>query len=119
MGDEGDYYFAWYESQRGYVVVDTPAGVNKVTQRIEAAAGNTSVKLKLKEAYFGQGCRFGCDSLGRISLSKQLMEKAGLKGNVTFVGQGDSFAIWNAEKYAALQATDPSDVLALMDSLGV
>jgi len=50
------------------------------------------------------------DGSGRILLSSNLRDYAGLKENVVFVGQGDYFEIWSVEQWQLEQAqiNDPT-----------
>ncbi|HWD26947.1 MAG TPA: hypothetical protein VG387_07265 [Rhizomicrobium sp.] len=44
------------------------------------------------------------DEGGRVRLPDALIEHAGLKDRVAFVGMGQKFKIWNADAYAAVEA---------------
>jgi MraZ protein len=40
------------------------------------------------------------DKQGRIQIPTQIMNKYGLSKEVTVIGVGDHFEVWNADKYA-------------------
>jgi transcriptional regulator MraZ len=44
------------------------------------------------------------DEGGRVRLPDAMIEHAGLKDRVAFVGMGQKFKIWNADAYAAVEA---------------
>lgn len=51
-------------------------------------------------AILGGSQQLGFDSEGRVMLPESLIEVAQLKDQVTFVGKGHTFEIWNPELYA-------------------
>lgn len=53
------------------------------------------------KAIFGQSQQLPFDSDGRVILSKNLIEYAQIKDNVTFLGQGRTFEIWNPDNLKA------------------
>lgn len=60
------------------------------------------------------------DSAGRVALGKLdgahpgRLESLGLSGDVTVVGTGDHFEIWNSEKWAAEQQAVEEDLASLL-----
>ncbi|MCH4054098.1 MAG: MraZ family transcriptional regulator [Atopobiaceae bacterium] len=60
------------------------------------------------------------DSAGRVALGKLdaahsgRLESLGLSGDVTVVGSGDHFEIWNSEKWAAEQKAVEEDLASLL-----
>lgn len=44
------------------------------------------------------------DDQGRVRLPDQMIEHAGLKDRVVFVGKAQKFQIWNADAYAPIEA---------------
>jgi len=59
------------------------------------------------------------DSQGRINLSQQLRDFAGLKKNVAIVGVGDRVELWDSERYAgvAAEAMTPENIAAVLKEL--
>lgn len=58
----------------------------------------------LAESIFSQSEEMSFDSDGRMKIPAHLKEHAQLNGEVTFVGLGWKFQIWNPEVYAARRA---------------
>lgn len=60
------------------------------------------------------------DKQGRFLLPAELREYAGLKENVTFIGQVDHAEIWNSDIYAGMEAdfmTTPANLAAALEEL--
>ncbi len=56
-------------------------------------------RMALQRAIFAESRKLAFDSGGRVTLPKELAEYAGLNGQVTFVGLGRRFEIWQPKKY--------------------
>ncbi|MGB8366625.1 MAG: division/cell wall cluster transcriptional repressor MraZ [Rhizomicrobium sp.] len=56
------------------------------------------------------------DENGRVRLPDNLIEHAGLKERVNFVGMGRKFQIWDAETYEGIRAERLARALALRDN---
>ena len=50
------------------------------------------------------------DSAGRVLIAPELRNIAGIIKDVVLVGMGNSFELWDAEKYAELQAKDLEEI---------
>lgn len=61
-------------------------------------------RIAFERAIFAESRRLSFDSNGRVSLPKELAEYAGLNGQVTFIGLGRRFEIWNPERYESQSA---------------
>lgn len=51
----------------------------------------------LQNALFGEARKLSFDSNGRVTVPKDILDALKLEGEVAFVGQGDSFQIWNSK----------------------
>jgi len=58
----------------------------------------------LELVIFGEGQKLGFDSTGRVGLPQAFRDYAGLDGQVTFIGRGRKFEIWNADKHELRKA---------------
>jgi MraZ protein len=68
----------------------------------------------LQRLYNGQAFPTAVDETGRIVLPARLRQKVGLEDMAFFIGNGDTFEIWNPETYgrdmgAAAAADDSFD----------
>lgn len=62
-------------------------------------------RIAYERAYFGESFRLSFDANGRVSLPAELAEFAGLGKQVTFVGMGQRFELWDADAYLAKAKT--------------
>jgi len=60
-----------------------------------------NARIAFERAYFGDSFRLAFDASGRVSLPAELVEFSGLDKQVTFVGLGERFEVWDAEAYLA------------------
>ncbi len=58
-------------------------------------------RIAFERAIFAEARRLAFDANGRVSLPKELADYAGLNGQVTFIGLGRRFEMWNPKSYAA------------------
>lgn len=75
---------------------------------------------RLWRALWARAVEVDIDSAGRVALGKLdtgrpgLREELGLTGNVTVVGAGDHFEVWNTETWNATQESLEADLEALL-----
>jgi len=72
----------------------------------------------LQNALFGESRKLGFDSNGRVSMPKDILERLGDPNEIAFVGQGDSFHIWNAETRRQHVPDIQSDAMKHLHHLG-
>lgn len=70
----------------------------------------------LSTAFYGSSDRLTIDSEGRIGLTPALLEITGITSEVTFVGQGYKFQIWEPSRFAAYELTARERARALRRS---
>ncbi len=58
-----------------------------------------NARTAFERAFFGESFRLSFDASGRVSLPKELAEFAKLDKQVTFVGMGERFEIWDKAAY--------------------
>ena len=93
------------------------AGGNGLLSEIEKRLGRfepfTEEHDYLSTAFYGLSERLSMDAEGRIGLTPTLMDFAGITDEVTFVGQGYKFQIWEPKRYLAHEAEARKRALAL------
>ena len=62
-------------------------------------------RIAFERSIFGESKRLAFDANGRVSLPKEFANYAELNGQVTFIGLGRRFEVWNPKKYAAKAAS--------------
>ncbi len=67
----------------------------------------------LSTAFYGLSEHLTMDAEGRIGLTETLREAAGITDEVTFVGQGYKFQIWEPQRYREHEAEARKRALAL------
>jgi len=61
---------------------------------------------RLQRKIFGKACSCEVDKQGRISLTDELMEYAGLKKDVMLVGMNTKLEIWDADRWSDMDSDD-------------
>ncbi len=90
------------------LMVLPPAVFQILYDRLMAMSLTDPTARLLRRIILGNALQVVPDGAGRILLSPNLREYAGLKENVVFVGQGDYFEIWSPElwKEQEVQVSD-------------
>jgi MraZ protein len=73
--------------------------VMKFNHRIEQFEPYSPERDAFSATLFGESVQMTFDGEGRVLLAPQLIEFAGLKENVTIVGKGEIFEIWEAKAF--------------------
>ncbi len=92
----------------------TAEAIAEVDAKIRKMPRGSKKRKALQRLYHGQAHPTSVDETGRLVLPAKLREKIGLSKEAYFVGNGDTFEIWNpeiydAEMYADLEADDDFD----------
>lgn len=77
-------------------------------------------KTKAMRPLFANAAKCEPDAQGRILLPQKLRAYAGLEKDVVVIGVSNRAEIWNADKWAALEAEElnPENIAAVMEELG-
>ena len=67
---------------------------------------------QVKNWLFGSAVTLNPDKQGRVFISSELIEHAGLKQNVVFVGMGSRVDVWDAENYDKMYSSLDSEEIA-------
>jgi MraZ protein len=92
----------------------TAEAIAEVDGKIRKLPRGSKKRRALQRLYHGQAHPTSVDETGRLVLPAKLREKIGLVKEAYFVGNGDTFEIWNpdvydAEMYADLEGDDDFD----------
>jgi MraZ protein len=85
------------------LMVLPPAVFQIIYDRLMAMSLTNPDARLLREIILGNAMQVTPDGSGRILLSQNLRDYAGLKAEVVFVGQGDHFEIWAADLWQKQQ----------------
>lgn len=83
----------------GAIDVLTEDFMNEIQTRIDALDIGSDERNALEDEYFAESDEAKFDPEGRIILSKDLAEFAGIDQEALFVGLGSRFQIWQPEAY--------------------
>jgi len=108
-----------------YPAIDQPAidaGGNALLADIERLIGRfppySNEREEFLVALYGTSETLKMDSEGRVSLTDELREYAGLTDMISFVGLGHKFQIWEPENFRAHLAKATATVRTLTERLG-
>jgi MraZ protein len=115
-GDEGNYYMAWPHPE-GCIVVYPPHMQEELMRKAREVKSSDLRGQKMLQQLFGRAFKFGCDKQGRILLPDKLRTHAGIDKQVSMVGVGHFFQIWDA----SLREQEDSEfnLLEAMSELGI
>jgi MraZ protein len=115
-GDDGNYYMAWPHPE-GCIVVYPPHMQAELMEKARQIRSSDVQGQKMLRRLFGKAFTFGCDKQGRILLPETLKGHAGIAKQVSLVGLGHFFQIWDAGQREA----DEGDfnLLETMAELGI
>ena len=77
----------------------TEAFMDEIQRRIDSLPIGSPERDALEDEYFADSVDIRFDPEGRILLSKELMDFAGIAETALFVGLGRRFQLWNPEAY--------------------
>lgn len=97
--------------------VYTEAGWQAILDKYNALPISQARKMRF---LFANAAKCEPDSQGRILLPQKLRAYAGLDKDVVIIGVSNRAEIWNAERWAALEAEElnPENLAAVMEELG-
>lgn len=73
--------------------------IEKISSSIDAMDPYSVERDAFAATILGESQQLGFDSDGRVTLTKNLIDKAKLKERAIFVGKGKTFEIWNPDNY--------------------
>lgn len=94
-GDDGSYYFAWPHPE-GCIVVYPPHMTESLLEKAREIQQSNVRGVATLRKLFGGAHKFGCDKQGRILLPDSLKDHAGIRKQVSLIGLGHYFQIWDA-----------------------
>ena len=97
--------------------VYTEAGWQSILDKYNALPISQARKMRF---LFANAAKCEPDSQGRILLPQKLRAYAGLDKDVVIIGVSNRAEIWNAERWAALEAEElnPENLATVMEELG-
>lgn len=90
--------------------------VAEIAKRLEGLDTLTADHDALSTALYGASETLKIDGDGRVMLSDMIREHAGVTDQVTFVGQGYKFQIWEPERFRAHRADAMKRAMSVLSS---
>ncbi len=90
--------------------------VSEIQKRLDGLTTLTEDHDALSTALFGASETLKIDGDGRVMLSDMIREHAEVTDQVTFVGQGYKFQIWQPERFRAHRADAMKRAMAVLSS---
>jgi len=104
----------------GYVAVLPPAEVDKLYEKVSQKALTDRDAQDAFQRFFSESLTFTFDKQGRISLTDELRQHAGIAKDAVLVGSFTMFAIYSPEKWEkAQQRTSGENFGDLMRRIGI
>ena len=92
--------------------------LNKINALVEDLAPYSDERDQLATALFGTSEVLSIDQDGRTILPERLREHAGITNQITFVGLGEKFQLWEPKRFETYQAEARQKVRDLRKLLG-
>jgi len=92
--------------------------LNKINTLVEDLAPYSDERDQLATALFGTSEILTIDQDGRTIIPERLREHAGITNQITFVGLGEKFQLWEPKRFEAYQAEARQKVRDLRKLLG-
>lgn len=84
---------------RDYLEGFTVQAMDEVDEKIAKHPRGSARRKAMERLYSAQALETEVDNTGRIVLPAKLRDKLGLEGMARFVASGDTFEIWNLDRY--------------------
>jgi MraZ protein len=116
---EGEVFHIVPHPSDGYLMVMPPAEFDRWEQRIQESPATAAEKRMAIRKFYSEAHSATADKQGRLLLSDKHCERAGLSGEVIFVGGRSRFEIWSREGYAASEAGHSDAYRRVADAIGL
>lgn len=90
--------------------------VAEIQKRLDGLDTLTEDHDALSTALFGASETLKIDADGRVMLSDMIREHAGVTDQITFVGQGYKFQLWEPERFRAHRADAQKRAMSVLSS---
>ena len=114
----GDTFYVTIAGTDPCLAVYSEEGWEKLTEKFDSLP-YSKAKKAIRQLY-SNAAKCEPDAQGRILLPQKLRAYAGLDKDVVIIGVSNRAEIWNAERWAALEAEElnPENLAAVMEELG-
>ena len=104
-GAEGEIFHIIPHPTEGYLMVMPPAEFDRWEQKIEQEPTLTPAEKRMAiRKFYSEAHSATTDKQGRILVAEKHCERAGLNGEVVFVGGRSRFEIWSKDRHSSSEA---------------
>ncbi|MGR3540723.1 MAG: division/cell wall cluster transcriptional repressor MraZ [Hasllibacter sp.] len=100
---------------RGHLACYSARAAAEFEARIALLPDGNPVRNFFRRNFSGMSREYVVDDTGRIVLTPEMREKAGLGDDVFFLGTNDTFEIWNPDAFRAATGGEDDAVLAMLE----
>lgn len=102
---EGEVFHVIPHPTEGYLMVMPPGEFNRWEQKIqEDPTLNAAEKRVAIRKFYSEAHPASTDKQGRILLTEGHCKRAGLNGEIVFIGTGSRFEIWSKDRHDSAEA---------------
>ncbi len=116
---EGEVFHVVPHPLEGYLMVMPPPEFDRWEQRIEESPMTAAEKRMAVRKFYSEAHSVSTDKQGRILLPERHCERAGLDGEVIFVGVRSRFEIWSKQRYTAADSAGADAYRRVAESIGL
>lgn len=117
--DEGEVLHVIPHPAEGYLMVMPTAEFDRWEQRINESGASPAEKRMAIRKFYSEAHSATTDKQGRIVLHEKHCERAGLTGEVIFVGGRSRFEIWSRERHEAAEAGQTAAYERVAEAIGL
>lgn len=117
---DGDDSFLATPHPDGYIAVLPPEEAEKLRAKVSAMALTDREGQDVAARFFSETCAVYFDKQGRIMLTPELLEHAGVRSDAVLVGSGNMFKIYSPSRWAKVEQRTAGEGLGdAMRRLGI
>ncbi len=98
-GDEDDNSYLAIVQDDEYISILPPKEMALMREKISQVSKKNKVKQTAIRKMMKDSYTFGCDKHGRIMFTEAVLKRVGIDKEICLVGNGNTFEVWNPEKY--------------------
>jgi MraZ protein len=117
--DEGEILHVIPHPSEGYLMVMPTGEFDRWEQKINESAASPAEKRMAIRKFYSEAHSATTDKQGRIVLHEKHCERAGLTGEVIFVGGRSRFEIWSRERHEAAEAGQTAAYERVAEAIGL
>jgi MraZ protein len=117
--EEGELLHVIPHPTEGYLMVMPPAEFDRWEQRINESGVSPAEKRMAIRKFYSEAHSVTTDKQGRIVLNEKHCERAGITGEIMFVGGRSRFEIWSRDRYLAAETGQNAAYQRVAEAIGL